>query len=200
MSVSTKTKNIAVAFIIIGIVITALIWRVSRVKLEKKSKFRIKQTIDEMVAKCNAITDWDKSFVDYEKKVDDGHRSIYTIDIKEALVNDEHRPVLFYGYVSDVKKIKETYFAVFTMVENVDISFALKCNSEQIEKILNQPTKDYADSYAVFATISEIHRPEFEVDAYQDSEDGPYILVEPGDYYIANGICLDLSFVGDYDH
>ena len=200
MSALTKIRNVAVAIIIIGIVVTAVFWMTSKRKLEKRRTLIIKQSIDEMVKKHNAITNWDKFFVRDAKKVDNGRRFIYTIDVEDALVNNDLQPVLLYGYIADVKKVKETYFCILNMVENVDISFVLKSNSEQIKKILNQPIEDDAKDYAVVATISEIQRPKFEVDAYQDDEDEPHILVEPCDRYIANGICLDLLFVGDYDH
>lgn len=195
MSASTKIKDIVVIIVVICVIIGIVFRQVSRKKLKTEKNFVIKKTIDEMVTKHNAIADWDKCFVDYEKEIEDGHRGIYTIDIKEALVNNDHRPVLFYGYIADVKKVKETYFTVFYIAENVDITFELKCNSEQIQIILNQPTKDDADYYAVLAIISEIQRPNFEVDSYQSD-----ILVEPCDEYIADGICLDLLFIGDYDY
>ena len=200
MSLLKKTKNIVMAIIILGAVCTVVIWQISKMKREAEREDRIKHTVGDMVTKYDALTNWGECFVDYRTKIDGGDRAINTIDIENALITNDHRPVLFYGYAADVKKINEKKFVViFSMIENADINFVLRCDAEQVEKILGQPTEYSADSFAVVAVISNVQRPRFEVDAYQDDEYEPYIIVEPSDTFIANGGCLDLLFVGDYE-
>ena len=194
-----KTKNIMVAIIILGIVISAVVWQVSKIKLKADRKYKIKQAVSDMIAKHNAFAQWGECFMDYEKKIDGGHRGIYTIDVESALIRNDARPILFYGYVADVKKVDEKYLAIFVMTENVDINFVLRCDAKQAEKILGQPTEYSGHSYAVVAAISDIQRPKFEVDAYGDDEYEPYIIVEPGDTFVADGVCVDLLFAGDYE-
>ncbi len=194
-----KIKNIIVAIIILSIVVGAVIWQVSKIKLKANRKYRMKQAVSNLIIKHNAFTQWHKCFMDYEKKIEGGHRGIYTIDVETALIRNDTRPILFYGYVVDVKKVDEKYLVIFSMTENVDINFVLRCAVEQAEKLLSQPTEYPGDSYAVVAAISDIQRPRFEVDAYQDDEYEPYIIVEPGDTFVADGVCVDLLFVGDYE-
>lgn len=198
MSLLMKTKNLMVAIIILGVVIGAAVWQVSKIKLRADRKQGIKQAVSDMIAKHNAFDKWGEFFIDYEKKMFGGRRGIYTIDVEAALISNDTRPILFYGYVVDVKKVDEKYIVIFDMTENVDINFVLRCDAEQVVTILSQPTEYPGDSYAVVAAISDIKRPKFEVDAYQDGEYDPYIIVEPSDTFVANGVCVDLLFVGDY--
>ena len=198
MHLLMKTKNLMVPIIILGIVISVVAWQVSKIKIRADKKQGIKQAVSDIIAKHNAFDQWGEFFIDYEKKIDGGHRGIYTIDVETALIRKDTRPILFYGYVVDVKKVNEKYLVTFGMTENVDINFVLKCDAEQAEKILVQPTEYPVDSYAVVAEISDIQRPKFEVDAYQDGEYDPYIIVEPSDTFVADGVCVDLLFVGDY--
>ena len=165
-----------------------------------KKQQEVEQNIHEMVAKYNALVKWGEHFVDYRREIYGGNRGIYTFDVENALISHDSRPILFYGYVVDVKKQNGSYIAIFSMAEDIEIDFALTCNSEQVERILRQPTDYTADSYGVVATISDIERPKFEVDAYQYEGDEPYVIVEPGDIFIANGVCVDLLFVGDYEN
>jgi hypothetical protein len=198
MALLMKSKNIVIAIILLGVVIGAAVWQVSKIKLKADTKHRVKQDVSDMIAQHNAFARWDECFTDYEKKIDGGHRGIYTIDVETALIRNDNRPILFYGYVADVKKVDEKYIVIFATTENVDIDFVLRCNAEQAKKILGQPMEYPGDCYAVVAAISNIERPKFEVDAYQDGEYEPYILVEPGDTFVAHGACVDLLFVGDY--
>jgi hypothetical protein len=196
---SDTTRKIIGRIVIFTIVATVAIWQISRVRLANKKQRGVEHNINEMVAKHNALVDWAEHFVNNQREIDGGSRAIYTVDVESVLVRQDSQPILFYGGVADVKKQNGSYVAIFSMVEDIDIVFALTCNSVQVERILRQP-EEYADSYAIVAAISDIERPKFEVDAYQYEGDELYVIVEPCDIFIANGVCLDLLFVGDYEN
>ena len=194
----SKKHVITVIIILIVVVIPLGIWKISKIKSKAERRHRLRQAVGAMSLKHNAINGWDKDFVNHwAKKVEGGHRNTFTVDVENALVNADEQPVLFFGGAADAKKRGEKNTLTFYTSTNITITFVLTAESYHLREVMAQPIDGSAYRYAVVAVISSIERPPFEVDAYE--EDGePYILVEPGDEFIAYGRCLDLLFVGDY--
>jgi len=199
-------KNIASKIVFALIALAIGIWIVlniissqhSNVKKEKaevEKKIQIEQTISNMVARHNAVTDWKKNF--NEKSTLLGR--IYTVQVEDALIRSDGRPVLFFASVDDVTRIGNKYYVHFHNWFDLspEIRFVLECDSEQVKKIMGQIT-DFFEQYAVVALISSLQRPKFEVKAYPHSAEDAEVVVEFSDIFIARGRCLDLLFVGDY--
>jgi len=169
---------------------------VKKRKAEVEKKIQIEQAISSMVAKYNAVTDWKKNFNNESVLLG----KIYTVQVEDALIRSDNRPILFFAFVEDVQRQGNKYYVHFWNWYELgpDIRFVLECNSKQAKKILEQKT-DFFEKYAVVALISTLQKPKFEVKAYPHSRGGADIIVEPSDIFIAKGRCLDLLFVGDYE-
>jgi hypothetical protein len=125
----------------------------------------LKQAVSDMVKKHNAITDWDKNLDTYSPYT-------YTIQVEDALIRSDNRPILFFGRVNDIAKKANKYFIHFSMISH-NIYFVLECNEEQVKKILNKQDIHF---YAFIALISSIQRTEFK---------------EQAPDFIAKGVCMD---------
>jgi len=207
-------KNIISKIVFAIIVLAVGVWGVSSIisscrsatqkeKAETEKKVQIEQNISGMVARHNAVIGWEEIF-----NVEDiVTGQVYTLQVEDALVRKDGRPILLFGSVSDIVRRNNEYFVHFKKgvldFSIPDIYFALKLNAEQIKKIIGQKTEIF-DRYAIVATITSVQRPKFDVKAYsQNGEDGKSeyteIAVEPCNIFIAKGRCLDLLFVGEYE-
>jgi len=200
-------KNIA-SKIVFALIASAIgIWVVSNIissqhskaekeKAEVEKKIQIEQTISNMVPTHNAVTDWKKNF----DKKSAFLGQIYTVQVEDALIRSDGRPVLFFASVDDVTRQGNKYYVHFRNWFDLDpdIRFVLECDSEQVKKIMSQKV-DLFGQYAVVALISSLQRPKFELRAYPHSGEDAEVVVESSDIFIARGRCLDLSFVGDYE-
>ena len=65
----------------------------------------LKQAVSDMVKKHNAITDWEKNLNTYRS---------YTIQVEDALIRSDNRPILFFGRVNDIAKKANKYFIHFS--------------------------------------------------------------------------------------
>jgi uncharacterized protein YxeA len=184
-----------------GVCIVSSIISCGRPKLEKEKvetekKMKIEQAITELVGRHNAVTGWEKNL---REKYMSMLMKVYSIQVEEALIRNDRRPVLFFASIEDVARQDDKYFAHFHNWRSIgpDIHFVLECNLDQVEKVTEQ-SADYFKQYAVVALISIIQRPKFEPRAYSENGEEPEIAVESSDIFVAKGRCLDLLFIGDY--
>lgn len=166
-------------------------------KVETEKKMKIEQAITEVVGRHKAVAGWGKNL---REKYMSMLMKVYSIQVEEALIRNDRRPILFFASIEDVARQNDKYFAHFHNWGNIDpdIHFVLECNSDQVEKIMEQ-SATYFERYAVVALISIIQRPKFEPRAYSENGEEPEIAVESSDIFIARGRCLDLLFIGDYE-
>lgn len=167
-------------------------------KVETEKKIQTERLIAGMVARHNAVTDWNKNL---EKKADE-LKDLYTIEVEEALIRSDGRPVLFFSSVDDIIREKNKHFVHFSKwlgLLSPDIRFVLECDSDQVKKILSQTERGFLAEYAVVAVVSSIQRPKFDVKAQSMDSGEPGIVVEYSDIFIAQGRCLELLYVGFYD-
>lgn len=199
-------KNIASKIVFTLIALAIGIWIVSNIissqhskaeeeKEEVEKKIQIEQTISNMVARHNAVTDWNKNFYEGDTLL----RHTYTVQVEDALIRNDGRPVLLFGSVDDVIRQGNKYYVHFQNVlyQGPDIHFVLECDSEQVKKIMGHMAGLF-NQYAVVALIQSLQRPKFEVTAFSHSGEDAEVVVESSDIFIARGRCLDLLFVGDY--
>lgn len=172
---------------------------------EAERNLEIEQNILLMSKKYDAVRDWEKQF----KKIS---RSVYTIDLQKALIREDSRPILFFASIADIKKQKEDYLVYFDMGSLFDINyidlwlllsfpsirFILKCTEEQVEKILNTKTEFLNERFAIVASIFNVEKHAFKLSASSGDQESSYIEVDDSDVFMAEGICLDLMFVGKY--
>ena len=192
--------------IVVGIIVIVVVgyfgWRtISRKQREKTEAIQTKKKISTLAERYNAVTNWQDKFDENGIKIGKGHRNVYTTDIESALIQNNGRPVLIVGYVFDVTKIDDRYYLGIMAFEYPDLSFMLRCQSKHAELVLTQPTDD-GTSFAVVANVVSVSRPAFEADALiEGTDDDIYtqVIVEPGDQYILQGTCLDISYVEHYE-
>lgn len=167
-------------------------------KVEQKHK--ITEEVQKLCSQYNAVTDW-KQHID--KKGFGEHT--YTIEVEDALIRTDGRPILFYGSIHDVVRKPDKYLVYFgsgwgTLLRNpffgvfgCDIHFVLDCTPSQVEQIMRHPASGF-DDYAVIAQISEVEKIRFELSS---GESGEKVHVETSDVFMVKGKCLDLLLVAD---
>jgi len=165
---------------------------------EVEKRLQIEKSIEDMVAKHNASTDWSKIF-----NVKDGSLNLlYSVEVQDALTEAYDRPIMFLAFVSDVTRESDEYYLHFYCLEALysmlDISFILHCTQDQVDKImLNQRDihERFVRHYAVIAKISSAKKATFGLSCDEDQE---VFITLFSKFFIARGRCLDLLFVGDY--
>jgi len=154
--------------------------------------------IRDMVAAFNALENWNRSFDEQGYKLDEGHRPIYTDDVQRALIETNKRPVLVTGRVIDVQERISGYAITLRYDGYPNLVFVLTTDEEQGQLVLRQDT-DEGDLFAVVAEIKKVHRPRFEAGSStwgkEQKLDAAGIVVEPGDFYVLEGKCLDLQYI-----
>jgi hypothetical protein len=177
-------------------------WRfISRHQREKVETIQMKQKISNLVEHYNAVTNWQHGFDEDGIKIGEEHRAVYTTDIESALIRSDDRPVLIVGYVFEVRKIDDRHYLGIKAFGYPDMNFILECQSKHAERVLAQAT-DEGESFAVVASVVSVSRPTFEADAWiegTDDDRDAQVIVEPGDVYLLQGRCLDISYVGHYE-
>ena len=176
--------------------------KIEKEKLETKQHVETKNIVSAMIAKHNAVADWRKSLG--EKGMLD---YAYTIEIQDALIKTDGRPILFFGGANDIVRKNDKYMVYFSNWDGpltcADVHFILDCTPDQINKIMSQPT-DFLENYAVISQIGGVKKVRLQLTAKShDSEevDSEEVDVDfaPSNVFMATGRCLDLVFVGDYD-
>ncbi len=192
MSFLMKTKYIVseiVGFCIVAGVVGGLIyWYIQKIERTADERDKIRQVVSDMAERHNASTQWSERFVDYNIKINGGHRPIYTTDVKTALIMNDSKPIIFCGLIVDVKNIDAEYYLLFSTFRDVDITFKLRCDNEQAERAMSTPE----GFYVIVAVISNIESSDFEIDTSHNS--APDVIVINS--FIANGVCLDFIFLG----
>ena len=165
-----------------------------RLELEKEYQATA-QRIQELCSQYNAVMDWTQSVEDVW--------SPFTIELEEALIRADSRPVLLLGNVKDITKKSDGYWAYFTIEEpytSFDIHFFLRCTPEQVDEIMGHRLCEYA----VIAQVSEVKKVSYLFAASNeivinaespdcDPREVTIIETDPfTDLFIANGICSAL--------
>jgi hypothetical protein len=162
----------------------------NNLKAEKSAQ--IKQSINNLAVKNNAVTDWKRKFEEADK--------VYTFQVEDALIKDHDRPVLAIGEVVDINRLDNKFYIHFNtwLDSGPEVHFILEITQEQVTRIINQPSERYFDNYAVVAKVISIERPKFEIGVYSESQEDYDLTVDESDIVIAKGVCLELLNIADY--
>jgi len=201
-----------------GLVLLAMVyWLISSVisnrrseaqkeKVKTEKHLQSEKSVADMVAKHNAVTDWKQNL----NKKGRGFfaDSVYTIEIEEALIRTDGRPILFFSQIEDIGKKSDKYIVYFAnlfgFMSSVNVHFILDCTPEQFEKIMLHPR--LFENHAVIAQVSEVKKVKLKLANYPekhavtdyDVAKIDKVVLEPSNVFIAKGCCLELQFVGDY--
>lgn len=183
-------KKVIWAIIAIGIgiyVISGILKSNEQKGATEANKQKIETAIREMAAKYDAATDWMDSL--------NSKKTIYTIDVQNALINANKRPILFRASLEDVSKLQGQYVVhLDTWVGVVQISFQLQCGDGHVHQMLAKSDRDPWNSFAVVAQIQDINKPLFRVKAVP-SDEYSELELESSDTFIALGQCLDFLYI-----
>lgn len=160
---------------------------------ERAKKEPTRKAILELATKHNAVVNWEEPLNKIEPP-------IFTMEVEDALLLKDSRPVLFLAGVHDVERKENNYLVRFNAEDGAfsqHIEFALDCSDEQIRKITQQQHKHgYWEKYAVIAEIQKVRKVVFNLEAKGGSEEPEISVDTTEDVFIANGKCIDLLFVG----
>ncbi len=165
---------------------------------ERAKKETTHKAIIELANKHNAVVDWKEPLIKIETRV-------FTMEVEDALLRKDSRPVLFLSQVNDVERKENTYMVRFVneLGRDPQIEFVLDCTDEQVRKITQQQSEfKYSKKYAVVAVINKVKKVAFGVNPVVTSDDGEKygeIEIDTPDIFVATGRCVDLLFVEDYD-
>ncbi|MFA5271977.1 MAG: hypothetical protein WC412_06555, partial [Candidatus Omnitrophota bacterium] len=121
---------------------------------ETKDKYAQEETqkaIAQLSNKYNAVSDWSELLS--KKSV---ISPILTIEVEDALLRKDNRPVLLRVTLDDVERKENNYLAYFA-ADFTALKFVLDCNDRQIKKI-TQRQLESLDEYAVVAEIQKIRK------------------------------------------
>lgn len=163
-------------------------------ELKDEKQLQIEKSITDIVTKYNAVTDWkDKNSFSLSEPT-------YTVEVEDALVRTDDRPIKFFAAVEDVVKEANRYSVYFhnwiDVLLSADIHFVLDCTPDQVNEIMLNPRALFESNYVVIAKVSEIKKVKLKVTTSTENDD---FTIEPSNVFIAKGQCLDLLFVGDYE-
>lgn len=155
---------------------------------------KTKEGISAMVAKHNAV------------QVPSDRLWGYTIEVQEAIVRGDGRPVLVYASVYDITKRDGKYIVDFRHLPWPSVSgprFILECSADQVEPIIHRRRSEslrerfsssmMPDWYAVIASFSHVGKPKFCVEAEPAFDEEARVVMGVPDVVIATGRCLDLK-------
>ena len=172
---------------------------------ESAKKFQLEPQVKELCSKYNAVTDWKQRI----GKKEFGEHT-YTIEVEDALIRTDGRPILFNYGVYDIVRESDNYlvyFSVFSTIKamnhaiasgldfflSCDVHFVLDCTADQVKQIINHPT----GCYAVIAQISEVEKVRFKLEGYSGKYEDVGVDLGTSDVFMAKGKCLDLLLVAD---
>jgi hypothetical protein len=138
----------------------------------------IKQSELYLASKYNAVVDWEKGLNSQEAELVD-LTDYYSLQVENALIKHNSRPVLINGILIDILKRNDKYYMVFSMDEGARLE--LESNQKQIEGILN---KQHYLRHAIIGTIFSARRT-----TGADTE---------SDSFIIQGKLIDLLCLEDY--
>jgi len=199
-------KKIAGNIVISIIVLSIALWFIAsevnkRHAKAKKQKIIVEQRVETdnavyaMVKKYNAISDWRDKFQGRISLFD----ATYTVEVQNAIVKTDGRPILFLSSLNDIVQHEGKYFLYFgnwfAGLSELDIQFILECTPAQAEKIMTGPKET---SYAVVAQITEVEKIRFQLTSATTPHEEIDIKFAPSNVFMARGRFLDFELVGNH--
>lgn len=152
--------------------------------VKKQHTEEIESAISEMASRHNAITNWEGNLKT------DLYEELYTIEVKEHMLGDKERPLLFRSFVIDIDKNEEYHLILFgpgrierRIQLNPAFFYKLRCNEQQAKEIINNRNK----KFAVVALFNLVKRIEFRL--FSDA---------PANF-LAEGHCVEILAIPNFD-
>lgn len=163
-------------------------------EVKAEELLKIKKSVQDMVAKYNAMTDWQGILK--KKSIE----PVFTLEVQDALIRKDSRPIVFVSAVEDIVRDSNNYTAHFhnkyKHLFRADIHFVLDVTPDQVQEIMKHPNSIF-EYYAVFVNINSVRKIRYEVVA--DDDKGVSIDSSmTSNVFEATGRCLDLIYVGGY--
>jgi len=181
-----RTSTI-VLIVVLALLLASCNSKVDREK-EEQNKREAQQTKikNDLAAKFGARTDWNKELKD--------RLLPYSIDVEEALIRTDKKPILFEALVEDVTRDNNKYVVRLNYSDSPKIYFLLECTPELAAKLRS---RQGFDQVAVIASISSVRKPtiKLESDLPSSPDESPDIEVTNPDAFIAKGSMLELEFI-----
>lgn len=163
-----RSFKVAVLFILLMSITFGIYKYIEYRKNSQLKEALEKEAISKMAARYNAVVNWRQSLEDIE--------NVYSLNVEEALIGKDNRPVLLSVYVRDIVRKAEIHYVLFdeSGPPDPEINFNIEFTQEQINRL--KELIDDGSGIAVVASISSVHR-------LKDSE--------ALDKFVADGKCLD---------
>ena len=202
----TKKLWILAVMIIVTIILNGCDSDSSEETAQEKKKHKIAEEVQRLCSQYDAVTDWKQRI---GEKAFGQHT--YTIEVENALIRTDGRPILFYGVADDIVKESDKYVvywstgfasllrgsgAILDLAFGRDFRFVLDCTPSQVEKIMDNSVSTF-DDYAVIAQISKVEKIRFKLEGNGGSYEDVSVNLEIANIFIAKGKCLDLLLVSD---
>jgi len=148
------------------------------------SKLQIRQNIKDLALKHNAVIDWKKSL---GEKGSYGLYHTYTIEVEDALIRTDDRPILFFGSVNDIVRKDDSFIVYFSnwfndllgLYSSANIRLVLESTDLQVDEILKKPTDkfSFSNNFAIIAQITEVEKIRFQLTAGSSGNENIDIIV-----------------------
>jgi hypothetical protein len=145
------------------------------------------ETIRKFADKYGAIAHWRKSLAGRTQS-----DTIYSAELSQVLIRDDHRPILFIVKLKDVEASAGKFIAVFEGQVNIHthLRLILEATSEQASALMAQPGRERG-GFALVASVSRIS-------SSKEITPGPEAQLDERPVLIIEGQCVDTLFVENY--
>jgi hypothetical protein len=158
---------------------------------EKQRAERQAQTtakIKAFVRHYHAITGWENGFLDTD-------RNIFSLELEDALVNTEGKPIFISEPIHDVARHGDRFFLYVHGPEST-FRFVLECSQEMARRVAKHPAG--ISRYVIVAQIDSVEKTDTRL-RFQDApeEDEQPVGEETSDLFYARGRCLDVLLIDE---
>ena len=152
--------------------------------IELNQRIQSNPEIAKLIIRYNAVSLW-------EKEMQDLHQ-VFTINIQDALVRKDRRPILIFADVDDIVKENDTNQVSFEVFNDWNtVRYTLDCDVECVNKIINKYSPNNTE-YAIIASISSVRKLKWTISAERLGEEDAELDFSTSRTLIANGRCLDV--------
>ena len=147
----------------------------ARQHLETQQQQEALRTVAYLQTHYNAVVDWPQQL----------KGKTFTIDVEPVFLRADHRPILFYAMLEDVRKENNAIFLYFLTIPTEgepSMRLILDCGGCDLQSL-----KKSANSIGDFAVVAQVTAAAMSLDA---SEDAPQ--------YALRGKLIDARYLGEY--
>ncbi len=146
----------------------------ARQHLETQQQQEAVRTVAYLQTHYNAVVDWPQQL----------KGKTFTIDVEPVFLRADHRPILFYAMLEDVRKENNAflYFLTIPTEGEPSMRLILDCGGCDLQSL-----KKSANSIGDFAVVAQVTAAAMSLDA---SEDAPQ--------YALRGKLIDARYLGEY--